>query len=87
MLGGVVVDDAKVLGRRLQEWEDFYNFDRPHGALGGQIPCERLRQKADGTSVTGLCQSHTSAARRPVMIPVPAPLLTPGSAWTDDAGT
>ncbi|WP_395659925.1 integrase core domain-containing protein, partial [Nocardioides sp.] len=31
---------------RLQEWEDYYNYDRPHGALGGQTPYERLRQKA-----------------------------------------
>jgi transposase InsO family protein len=31
---------------RLREWEDFYNFDRPHGGLGGQTPDEKLRQKA-----------------------------------------
>ncbi|HSJ50276.1 MAG TPA: hypothetical protein VLA90_03180, partial [Actinomycetota bacterium] len=30
---------------RLKEWEDFYNFHRPHGALGGQTPYERLREK------------------------------------------
>ena len=27
------------------EWEAFYNYHRPHGALGGQTPYERLRQK------------------------------------------
>ncbi|HET7929709.1 MAG TPA: hypothetical protein VFM40_09185, partial [Actinomycetota bacterium] len=27
------------------EWEDFYNFHRPHGALGGQTPYERLRER------------------------------------------
>jgi transposase InsO family protein len=59
MLDGVVIDDAKVFGRKLQEWEDFYNFDRPHGALGGQTPYERLRQKVGGPSVTGLRQSHS----------------------------
>ena len=59
MLDGVVVDDAKIFGRKLQEWEDFYNFDRPHGALGGQTPYERLRQKVRGSSVTGLRQSHS----------------------------
>jgi transposase InsO family protein len=32
-------------GSSLQEWEHFYNFERPHGALGGQTPYERLRQK------------------------------------------
>jgi len=40
-----VIDDASVFNLRLTQWEDFYNFDRPHGALGGQTPYERLRQK------------------------------------------
>jgi transposase InsO family protein len=30
---------------KLQEWEDFYNFHRPHGGLGGQTPYERLLQR------------------------------------------
>ena len=30
---------------RLRAWEDYYNFDRPHGGLGGQTPYERLRLK------------------------------------------
>jgi len=30
---------------KLQEWEDFYNFHRPHGGLNGQTPYDRLRQK------------------------------------------
>jgi transposase InsO family protein len=59
MLDGVVVDDAKVFSVKLQQWEDFYNFDRPHGALGGQTPYERLRQKIGDSSVTGLRQSHS----------------------------
>jgi transposase InsO family protein/transposase-like protein len=50
MLDGVVIDDAGVFNERLREWEDFYNFNRPHGALGGQTPYERLRQKT-GTPV------------------------------------
>ena len=45
LLDGVVVDDGKVFTTKLQEWEDFYNFERPHGALGGQTPYERLRSK------------------------------------------
>lgn len=45
LLDGVVIDDAGVFNERLREWEDFYNFNRPHGALGGQTPYERLRQK------------------------------------------
>ena len=48
MLEGVVIDDTGLFNERLQEWEDFYNFNRPHGGLGGQTPYERLRQKTAG---------------------------------------
>jgi transposase InsO family protein len=48
MLEGVVIDDTELFNDRLQEWEAFYNFNRPHGALGGQTPYERLRQKTTG---------------------------------------
>jgi hypothetical protein len=36
MLEGVVIDVADVFNDKLQEWEDFYNFNRPHGGLNGQ---------------------------------------------------
>jgi transposase InsO family protein len=45
MLKGIVIDDTELFNDRLQEWEDFYNFNRPHGGLGGQTPYERLREK------------------------------------------
>ncbi|HUQ63372.1 MAG TPA: IS481 family transposase [Acidimicrobiales bacterium] len=45
LLDGTLVDDAKVFNDKLQEWEDYYNYSRPHGGLGGQTPYERLRQK------------------------------------------
>jgi transposase InsO family protein len=45
MLEGVVVDETGLFNDRLQEWEDFHNFHRPHGGLGGQTPYERLREK------------------------------------------
>ena len=45
MLEGVVIDDTALFNDRLQEWESFYNFNRPHGGLGGQTPYERLREK------------------------------------------
>jgi transposase InsO family protein len=50
MLDGVVIDDTAMFNDKLREWEDFYNFDRPHGALGGQTPYERLRQKTPAPS-------------------------------------
>ncbi len=45
MLEGVVIDDTDLFNDRLQEWETFYNFNRPHGGLGGQTPYEKLREK------------------------------------------
>lgn len=45
MLDGVVIDDTDLFNDKLQQWEDYYNFDRPHGALDGQTPYERLKQK------------------------------------------
>ena len=40
-----VIDDTRLFTEKLQEWEDYYNYHRPHGALAGQTPYERLRQK------------------------------------------
>jgi transposase InsO family protein len=46
LLDGVVIDDnTKVFNDKLREWEDFYNYHRPHGSLDGQTPYERLRQR------------------------------------------
>jgi transposase InsO family protein len=45
MLDGVMIDDTELFNDRLKEWEDFYNYNRPHGGLDGQTPYERLRQK------------------------------------------
>ena len=33
------------LEAKLDEWEPFYNFARPHGAHNGQTPYEALRDK------------------------------------------
>lgn len=45
LLDGAVIDDANIFNAKLKEWQDYYNFDRPHGGLDGQTPYERLRQK------------------------------------------
>jgi transposase InsO family protein len=45
LLDGVVLDDTQLFTTKLQEWQDFYNFHRPHGGLDGQTPYERLRLK------------------------------------------
>ena len=33
------------LEAKLDEWERFYNFARPHGAFKGKTPYEALREK------------------------------------------
>jgi transposase InsO family protein len=33
------------LNRKLESWEQFYNFDRPHGSFDGITPYERLRSR------------------------------------------
>jgi transposase InsO family protein len=46
LLEGVVIDDAQVFNDKLREWEDFYNYHRPHSSLDGQTPpYERLKQR------------------------------------------
>jgi transposase InsO family protein len=37
-----VTEDIHLFNDKLREWEDYYNYDRPHGALDGQTPYERL---------------------------------------------
>ena len=33
------------LKKKLKTWEEFYNFDRPHGAFAGKTPYEALKEK------------------------------------------
>lgn len=33
------------LNKKLKDWENFYNFDRPHGAFKGKTPYEVLKSK------------------------------------------
>lgn len=41
-----ISDDIHLLNERLREWEDYYNYHRPHSGLDGQMPCERLLSRA-----------------------------------------
>ena len=46
-----VTDDIHLFNDRLREWENYYNYHRPHGALDDQTPYERLIAKMrPGTS-------------------------------------
>lgn len=40
-----ITDDIHLFNEKLREWEDYYNYHRPHGALDGQTPYERLIAK------------------------------------------
>ena len=40
-----ITDDIHLFNEKLREWEDYYNYHRPHGALAGQTPYERLVAK------------------------------------------
>ena len=59
LLQGQVIDDTRLFTEKLQEWEDYYNYHRPHGALNGQTPYERLRQKPKTR-----CHRSSSVAQR-----------------------
>ena len=40
-----IMDNIHLFNKKLSEWENYYNFHRPHGALDGSTPYERLKQK------------------------------------------
>src|SRR6202163_1952790 len=46
-----IADDIHLFNDKLREWEDYYNYHRPHGALDGQTPYERLLARKTSASV------------------------------------
>jgi len=46
-----ITDDIHLFNEKLREWEDYYNYHRPHGALQGQTPYERLVAKTKARSL------------------------------------
>lgn len=52
MMAGVVIDNSALFNEKLQEWENFYNFQRPHGSLAGRTPFERLQEKLKELPIT-----------------------------------
>ena len=45
MLTRVVIDNIKLFDKKLQWWENFYNYNRPYADLGGRAPYEQLMEK------------------------------------------
>jgi hypothetical protein len=56
------------LHAKLAEWEQFYNFGRPHRALKGKTPYEALREKLQGDRLAGEA-ARTGGERQ---LPLPA---------------
>jgi transposase InsO family protein len=48
-----ITDDIHLFNEKLRQWEDYYNYHRPHGALNGQTPYERLLEKTRATVSPG----------------------------------
>lgn len=45
-----ISDDIHLFNEKLREWENYYNYHRPHTALDGQTPYERLLAKKSARS-------------------------------------
>jgi transposase InsO family protein len=86
LLDGVVIDDTKLFNDKLREWEDFYNYHRPHGSLDGQTPYERLKQRTQAgckqpPSVAHLGDENGPASGRYPARPCPRGRSRRRSAW------
>lgn len=63
LLDSTLIDDAKVFNDKLQQWEDYYNYDRPHRRSRGP---NTLRATAPEDPVPALAdhrQLHTQLRR------------------------
>lgn len=49
LLKGKVVDSLEDFNLKIKEWQDYYNFERPHGSLDGKTPFERLQTKLNNS--------------------------------------
>ncbi len=61
-----ITDDIHLFNEKLREWEDYYNYHRPHGALDGQTPYERMvaKTRAGVTDVLGTYSVPVHRLRR-----------------------
>ena len=47
-----IADNIHLFNDKLREWENYYNYNRPHGGLDGQTPYERLLAKKTAGNVS-----------------------------------
>jgi Integrase core domain len=62
LLDGMLIDDSQLFRDKLQEWEDYYNYHRPHGGLGGQTPIESSARRPPLPKTS--CSRSTSVAQK-----------------------
>jgi hypothetical protein len=58
LLEGQVIDDTRLFTEKLQEWEDYYNCHRAHGASAAK-PLRTPAAESPRPAVIGLRQLHT----------------------------
>jgi hypothetical protein len=59
----LAVDD---LQERLDEWQHFYNWQRPHGALGGRSPIDRVCELLPKTPLSEAVWEAYDPANEPI---------------------
>lgn len=58
--------DAPDLGDQLAEWQTFYNWQRPHSALGGKTPIDRVCELLPKTPLTEQVWDAYDPRREPI---------------------
>ena len=64
LLDGVVEDDTGLFNDKLREWEDYYNYHRPHGAAGRPDPVRTARGENQGWTVTEVVRPYSHQSPR-----------------------
>jgi transposase InsO family protein len=54
-----IMDDVHLFNEKLREWENYYNYHRPHGALDGQTPVRTVGRQGESGIVTGVLRLYT----------------------------
>src|SRR6185436_13707368 len=58
----VITDDIHLFNDKLREWEDYYNYHRPHGALDGHPPVRTTHGQDATENVTGVLGTYSHAS-------------------------
>lgn len=45
LLNGKVIDSLEHFNFKIKKWQDYYNYERPHGSLDGKTPFEKFQSK------------------------------------------